>query len=123
MSFSQRVRFLAQSVRAVGLSPTLRGVLRLKPKGVRYPITLRAWQSSDAQFMARRKAGPLTGGRFDLLPLNSREFMVAFRHLARRLPAAAMRDALPALSSSRGTSPNRGSSRARPAALGVVVWA
>jgi glycosyltransferase involved in cell wall biosynthesis len=46
--------------------------------------------------MARRKARQVMGQRFDLLLVNSWEYVVAFRHLARQLPAAAMLDSVPA---------------------------
>lgn len=62
MSLSERMHYFARSVRAAGWTPTIRynldrlrgslgkpsrGVLRLQPKGVRYPFTIRAGESSD----------------------------------------------------------------------------
>ena len=46
--------------------------------------------------MAHRKARPFKGRQFDLLLVNSWEHVVAFRHLAHQMPAAAMLDSVPA---------------------------
>ncbi len=48
------------------------------------------------QFIARQKTGPIKGSRFDVLLVNSWEFVVAFQRLARQLPAAALLDSVPA---------------------------
>lgn len=49
-----------------------------------------------AEFLARQKARPVMDLPFELLLVQGWELTVAFRHLARRLPAAVLLDAVPA---------------------------
>ena len=49
-------------------------------------------------FVARQKAAPVIKQRFDMLLVNAWEFAVAFRDVARRMPAAAAMDCVPATS-------------------------
>ena len=60
------------------------------------PWWARATHPWQGQYMARQKAKPLMGQHFDALFVNAWELVVAFRDLARRLPAAAMMDSVPA---------------------------
>jgi glycosyltransferase involved in cell wall biosynthesis len=60
------------------------------------PWWARATNPWHAEFIARRKARPLIDRSFDLLLVHGWEMVVAFRDLARRLPAAAMMDSVPA---------------------------
>ena len=62
----------------------------------RAPWWARATNPWLSQFVARRKAEPLIERDFDLLLVNTWEFVVAFRDLARRMPAIAAMDAIPA---------------------------
>jgi glycosyltransferase involved in cell wall biosynthesis len=60
------------------------------------PCWVRTTHPWQAQFVARRKARLVAGGQFDALLVNTWEVAVAFRHLARQLPAAVMLDSVPA---------------------------
>jgi glycosyltransferase involved in cell wall biosynthesis len=60
------------------------------------PCWARATNPWHAQFIARRKVRPVASQPFDLLLVTSWEYAVAFRHLARQLPAAVMLDSVPA---------------------------
>jgi glycosyltransferase involved in cell wall biosynthesis len=60
------------------------------------PRWARATDAWHIEFLARQKARGLLETKFDLLLVSSWEFVVAFRDIARRVPAAAMFDAVPA---------------------------
>jgi len=51
-----------------------------------------AWES---RYIARAKISDMQGGPFDILLVNSWEFVTEFQDLARRLPAAVLMDAVP----------------------------
>lgn len=63
----------------------------------RYPAPkwARATDAWESQYIARQKLRPILKQQFDVLLVNSWEFVTAFRHLARRMPAAALMDAVP----------------------------
>ena len=50
----------------------------------------------EAQYIARQKVRPVLNRHFDILLVNSWEFVIAFRSLARKIPAAALIDSVPA---------------------------
>jgi glycosyltransferase involved in cell wall biosynthesis len=50
----------------------------------------------EAQYVARQKVQPGKQGQFDILLVNSWEYVIAFQELARKIPAAALFDAVPA---------------------------
>jgi glycosyltransferase involved in cell wall biosynthesis len=60
------------------------------------PWWVRATDPWHVEFLARHKARPVMNRPFDLLLVNGWEFTVAFRSLARRLPAAVLLDSVPA---------------------------
>lgn len=64
----------------------------------RYPAPwwARASDPWHGQFLARQKAKPMLGQDFDILLVNAWELAAGFRNLARRMPAAAVLDAIPA---------------------------
>jgi len=63
----------------------------------RYPAPMwtRATNPWQVQYIARKKVQPLLNEHFDLLFVHSWEFVVAFRDLARGMPAAALMDSVP----------------------------
>jgi hypothetical protein len=50
----------------------------------------------ESRYIARRKAEPVLSQPFDVLLVNSWEFVTEFQDVARRIPAAALMDAVPA---------------------------
>jgi glycosyltransferase involved in cell wall biosynthesis len=60
------------------------------------PWWARATNPWHAEFLARQKARPVMDRTFELLLVNGWELSVAFRHLAHRVPAAVLPDAVPA---------------------------
>ena len=60
------------------------------------PLWAKLSNAWEARSVARRKVGPLLGQQFDALLVNCWEYVVEFQDLARRLPAAALMDAVPA---------------------------
>jgi glycosyltransferase involved in cell wall biosynthesis len=65
-------------------------------KKISAPRWARATNAWHVEFLARQKARGLLDTKFDILLVSSWEFVVAFRDVARRVPAAAMFDAVPA---------------------------
>jgi hypothetical protein len=63
----------------------------------RYPAPRRARLTNawESRYIARAKITELQGGPFDILLVNAWEFVIEFQDLARRLPAAALMDAVP----------------------------
>jgi glycosyltransferase involved in cell wall biosynthesis len=77
------------------LEPTF--VMQTVEDYARYPAPrlarlTNAWES---RYIARAKIAELQGGPFDILLVNAWEFVIEFQNLARRLPAAALMDAVP----------------------------
>jgi hypothetical protein len=64
----------------------------------RYPAPrwARATEAWHSRYMARAKMAETGGGPFDILLVNTWEFITEFRSLAQRIPAAALMDAVPA---------------------------
>jgi glycosyltransferase involved in cell wall biosynthesis len=60
------------------------------------PWWARATNPWQAEFIARQKARQVMSQPFDILLVNAWELVVAFRDVARRLPAAAVLDSVPA---------------------------
>ena len=79
-----------------GLSPVY--VLTEVEDYTRYPAPrwARATNPWHAQYLAREKAKPVLGQEFDILLVNAWELATGFRNIARRMPAAAVIDAVPA---------------------------
>ena len=65
-------------------------------RALKAPWLARATNPWHSQFLARTKAKPVVNLPFDLLLVNSWEFVVAFRRLARRMPSAVLLDSVPA---------------------------
>jgi glycosyltransferase involved in cell wall biosynthesis len=64
----------------------------------RYPVPrwARASDAWESRYLARSKVDALLDCSSDILLVNCWEFVTEFRHLARRIPAAAFMDAVPA---------------------------
>ena len=60
------------------------------------PCWARPTDAWEAQYIARTKVQLLPKQHFDILLVNSWEFVTAFRRIAKRIPAAALMDAVPA---------------------------
>jgi hypothetical protein len=60
------------------------------------PLWARATHPWQGQYMARQKAKATIAQPFDVLFVNAWEYVVAFRDLARQIPAVAMMDNVPA---------------------------
>lgn len=60
------------------------------------PWWVRASDPWHGQYLAHRKAEPVLTEEFDILLVNAWELAAGFRDLARRMPAAAVMDAVPA---------------------------
>ena len=60
------------------------------------PVWARATNPWQAQYIARRKAADLLKAPFDILLVNCWEYVIAFRKIAQRVPAAALMDSTPA---------------------------
>jgi len=62
-----------------------------------YPVPrwARAMDAWESRYLARRKLDALRNGTCDILLVNCWEFVIEFRRLARRVPAAAYMDAVP----------------------------
>src|SRR5580704_13284512 len=82
--------------RLPGIAPTY--VLVTTEDYAKYPAPrwARATNPWHSQFIARQKAKEAAVQAFDLLFVNAWELVVAFQDLARRVPAAAMLDSVPA---------------------------
>jgi glycosyltransferase involved in cell wall biosynthesis len=79
-----------------GVDPTY---VLVKPEDYRLyppPWWARATDPWQGQFIARQKARPFLDKEFDVLLINSWEFVTAFGSVARRIPATAFMDAVPA---------------------------
>lgn len=68
----------------------------------------------EAQYIARRKVRPLLRESFDLLLVNSWEYVIALRDMARRTPAVAMIDTVPSLVTAQPPRPGGGGWRRWP---------
>ena len=82
--------------RMEGVNPTY--VLIGAEDYTRYPAPrwVRAVQPWEARYVARQKANTLRSQSFDMLFVNSWEFAIEFRNLARTIPAVVLMDAVPA---------------------------
>jgi glycosyltransferase involved in cell wall biosynthesis len=81
--------------RMEGVSPTY--VLIGAEDYARYPAPrlARATDAWEGRYIARKKAKPVLSKDFDLLLVNSWEFVTEFRNVARKVPAAVLMDAVP----------------------------
>jgi glycosyltransferase involved in cell wall biosynthesis len=82
--------------RAPGLDPTYVFVDVEDYRKFPAPWWARATNPWQVEFIARRKARQAVDRPFDILLVHGWEMAVAFRNLARRAPAAAMMDSVPA---------------------------
>ena len=97
---------LGNNATARRLIETLKRVDQVEPEFIllteedfaRYPAPRWARLSDpwEAQYVARQRVQADKPGQFDLLLVNSWEYVIAFQDLARKVPAAALFDAVPA---------------------------
>jgi hypothetical protein len=97
---------LGNNATAGRLIETLKGIDKIEPEFVlltdedftRYPAPRWARLSDpwEAQYVARQKVQHRKLGQFDILLVNCWEYVIAFQELARKIPAAALFDAVPA---------------------------
>lgn len=89
-------RFIEALGRLQGIHPAY--VLVGSEDYIKYPAPwwVRATDPWHGEFVARHAARQAVEQPFDLLLVNAWELVVAFRHLARRVPAAAYMDSVPA---------------------------